>query len=467
MSTGKRKQDAYYEEVKNAEKIQRSERLERRNALKAALVKPQIVFPENDVYFAYGSTGGETEVQLNIRLGAEAQTIISSREINDYLGQGNLGEEQLTVVQRSATDLFHNLYPQFVIDAFSMQVDVATMQVNVATIQRDILKGCLYITQVLLSQDTTTGEYGRESVPLNTIIQSYRSDPDGSNYFEDEVGPLTYPVGKSISPSSSVASIPSRIVRQIEEWKEDIENGDEMDERMPSVDAIRTLLTNEITSQFYLTQHLRLWPVKTTAPMVVFTGIGGASALPEFQQITEGSVQNITLPYIVSTTYDLDVAKRFGGSTRQILCILFDTGVPLPVVSQATSGQTEREILLNNGATLQKVADPGNDGEYTYHYYRLHGFVLPTREQVRSKIDQATEVWAEKLGLTAEGNSSVKRQTAGVTQPMDMMPGGAKKRRSRRKRKGHTVNKKNKHANKKNKNKKTKRNNKQRKTYKI
>jgi hypothetical protein len=447
MSTGKRslenKEVESPEKKRQIENAERLERLERRNALKAALIKPQMVFPENDFYFAYGSTGGETEVQLNARLDAEAGTIILSGEINDYLGQGNSGEEQLTVVQRSATDLFTDLYPPFVTDAFSMQVDVAT-------IQRDILKGSLYITQVLLSQDTTTGEYGRESVPLNAIIQSYRSDPDGSNYFEDEVGPLTYPVGKSTSPSSSVASIPSRIVRQIEEWKEDIENGDEMDERMPSIDAIRTLLTNEITSQFYLTQHLRLWPVKTSAQMVVFTGIGGASALPEFKQITEQSVPRITLPYIVSTTYDLDVAKRFGGSTKQILCILFNTGVVLPVVSKATAGQSEREILLNNGAILQKAAEPGTDGQYIYHYYRLLDFVLPTREQVRAKIDQSTEVWSKQLGLTDEGNPSVRKHTAGPTQEM---PGGAKKRRSRRKRKGHTINKKN---TRKNKNKKTK-----------
>jgi hypothetical protein len=231
-----------------------------------------------------------------------------------------------------------------------------------------------------------------------------------------------------------------------------------MDERMPSIEGIQNLLTNEITSQFYLTRHLFYWPVKTSVPMVVFTGIGGASALPEFKQITEGLVPNITLPYIVSTTYDLDVAKRFCGSTKQILCILFDAGVVLPVVSQATSGMTEREILLNNGATLQKVAELSVDDEgYTYHYYRLIDFILPTREQVRSKIDEAVEVWVKQLGLTNEGNT-VKRQTM-LTQEIGM-PGGAKKRRSvRRKRKTRTINKKNK---RKNKNKKTKKIRKQR-----
>ena len=452
MSTGKRKQDADYDRDKRLEERNKKKELVER--LQAALDEQeaeQEAEQEDDHGFVYESTGGENEAELNVRLGADARSIITSGKINNYLGQGNAGGEQLTVFQHSASELFSHLYPPFVTDTFRMQF-------NVDVIAHDILKGCLYITQVLGGEDTSIGDVGRFSVSLKRLVEGYRRDPDGSDYFEDEVGPLTYPVGKSVSPSSSVVSIPSRILIQIKDWKDEIEAGEDMDERMPSIEGIQNLLTNEITSQFYLTRHLFYWPVKTSVPMVVFTGIGGASALPEFKQITEGLVPNITLPYIVSTTYDLDVAKRFCGSTKQILCILFDAGVVLPVVSQATSGMTEREILLNNGATLQKVAELSVDDEgYTYHYYRLIDFILPTREQVRSKIDEAVEVWVKQLGLTNEGNT-VKRQTM-LTQEIGM-PGGAKKRRSvRRKRKTRTINKKNK---RKNKNKKTKKIRKQR-----
>lgn len=439
----KRKQDADYDRDKRAE--ERRKRKELAERLQAALDEQedgQEAEQEDSRGFVYGSTGGEREVELNTRLDAEAQTIITSGQINGYLGQGNTGEEQLTVFQHSASDLFRNLYPSFVTGAFHVQF-------NVGAIEHDTLKGCLYITQVLDDEDLSVGDVGRFSVSLKRLVESYRRDPDGSDYFEDMVGPLTYPVGKSISPSSSVVSIPSRILSQIKDWKDDIESGDEMDERMPNIEGIQNLLTTEITSQFYLTRHLFYWPVKTSAPMVVFTGIGGASALPEFQQITESLVPEITLPYIVSTTYDLDVAKRFCGSTKQILCILFHTGVVLPVVSRATSGMTEREILLNNGATLQKVAELSVDDKgYTYHYYRLLDFVLPTREQVRSKIDEAVEVWVDQLKLTDEGNA-LKRQTM-LTQEF----GGRKRRSTRRKRKTRktsVVNKKNKRKNKKTK----------------
>jgi len=447
MLTGKRKQAADYDRDKRAE--ERSKMKELAETLQAALDEQedgQEDEQEDSHGFVYGSTGGENESVLNARLDEAATTIILSGKINNYLGQGNAGGSYDTVVQRNATVLFANLYPSFVTGAFGIPF-------NVGEIEHDILKGSLYITQVLGGEDTSVGEEGRFSVSLKRLVEGYRRDPDGSDYFEDMVGPLTYPVGKSISPSSSVVSIPSRILRQIKYWKDDIESGDEMDERMPNIEGIQNLLTTEITSQFYLTRHLFYWPVKTSVPMVVFTGIGGASALPEFQQITEGSVQNITLPYIVSTTYDLDVAKRFCGSTKQILCILFNAGVVLPVVSQATSDMTEREILLNNGTTLQKVAELSIDDEgYTYHYYRLLSFILPTREQVRDKIEEATEVWVKQLGLTNEGNT-VKRQTTLTLE----MPGGGKKRRSmRRKRKTRKTSMVNKKNTRKNKNKKTK-----------
>jgi SLT domain-containing protein len=88
----------------------------------------------------------------------------------------------------------------------------------------------------------------------------------------------------------------------------------------------------------------------------------------------------------------------------------------------------------------------------------LLSFVLPTREQVRDKIAEATEVWVKQLGLTNEGNK-VKRQTMLTLE----LPGGGRKRRSmRRKRKTRKTSVVNKKNTRKNKNKKTKKIKKQR-----
>jgi hypothetical protein len=326
---------------------------------------------------------------LNNSINNDVDYIITNENLDNYLGKHKKEKKPFQVYQSNTEELFDN-YSSFVKEKMNIDIDIDT-------IRRDILKGAFYIRDVEESDDKT----------LINLLNSYRSDPDGEYYFdnsETHIGPISYALAKAVSLSSNTILIPENITTIIEIWKE------EQDERIPDKYKIKDLLTTQINSQYELSRYLYHWPIKTTSPVVVFSGIGESINLPEYQEILEPNTNKIIIPYFISTSYDINVAKRFSGERKQIICIVIPPGFQLTVISNITPEANEREILLNIGSELQRIQEPFQHNEYNIHCYLLLSFHLPKKKQINKKINLSTKIWIEGLIGDVESEEKPKKQ---------------------------------------------------------
>jgi len=328
----------------------------------------------------------QSKEQINETLDEAVHILLENEEdLDTYLGKHVEENKPLQLYQSDTNELFYN-YVSFVMDVMNLDIDIES-------IKHDILKGAFYMNYI----DDAKVEFG-ESVDntLINLIHSYRGDPDADDFFEDDVdvGPISYLLAAHISISSENTSIPLNFSAKLRIWKE------EDDERIPDEAKLSDLFTRQIESQYALSRYLHYWPITASSPFVVFTGIAGAYCLPEYQKIKQLELnETMMMPYFVSTSYDINVAKKFSGMYKEIFCIVIHTGFQLPVVSATTDQGNEREILLNIGARLQKTKEPFEHDGYTYFCYTLVGFDLPKRRKIGEKVRHATQVWRAQLGL--------------------------------------------------------------------
>jgi hypothetical protein len=332
---------------------------------------------------------GKTDRAFHKQYDETAQNIIEQGQLDDYLGEKSV-KSRSSVERQSSSELFENY--DFALSRPSLS-RVFRTELDIESIKMDILKATLYITDI------------PREIPLKQMVESYKGEPDGSDFFEEDdlTGPITCSIAKAVSLSSRHIRIPSRITATIQEWRDEFSNGesDSMDERMPNDSVIRQLLDREISSQYFLSRYLKHWPIQTSSPTVVFSGMSNSRSLDGYNTIIENRLSigaTVFMPYFISTSYDLDVAKRFTKPGDNIVCILLPIGFPLTVISE-TVQETAREILLNTGSQLEKVEEPTRHEGYIIHYYRLVKFVLPKKTDVKKKINEATEEWCSILGI--------------------------------------------------------------------
>jgi len=350
-----------------------------------------------------------TNVSHRERYHEQVRSILRERNTDEHLGRRYEEKPPMQKKQIGSAELFENYDLVLSSTTGSSLSECFGLELDTEAIKRDILTATLYMSDVPNEAD------------IKTLTQSYRGDPDGSDFFEEGMtGPIAFNIAKAVSLRSADIFVSSRIQRCIEDWRTEYEEEEleEIDERMPDESAIRELLTRQITSQYELSHHLESWPIKTTTPQIVWSGISKSGALSGYSGIVNNAIaigESIEVPYFVSTSYDIDVAKRFTGRDehKHMLCILLPVGASLSIISESTSSPVEREMLLNIGSVLTKVKDSHASADgYNYHFYTLDGFHLPTKKQVGPKIKEATQVWCNQLDIPIE---RPLRRNAGVT----------------------------------------------------
>ena len=326
----------------------------------------------------------------------QVRDILRERNVDQHLGRRYEEKPPMQKKQTSGAELFENYDSVLSSTIGSSLSEWFGVPLDTEAIQIDTLMATLYMSDVPI-------EAG-----IKALTQSYRGDPDGSDFFEEGMtGPIAFNIAKAVSLRSADILVSSRIQRCIDDWRTEYEEEEleEIDERMPDESAIRELLTRQITSQYELSRYLDDWAIKTTTPQIVWSGISKSAALSGYSGIVNNAIEigeSIEIPYFMSTSYDVDVAKRFTGrdENKHMLCILLPAGASLSIISESTSSPVEREMLLNIGSVLRKIKEPYTsvDG-YHYYFYTLERFHLPPKKDVAPKIKEATRVWCEQLGI--------------------------------------------------------------------
>lgn len=319
----------------------------------------------------------------------QVRDILRERNVDQHLGRRYEEKPPMQKKQTSGAELFENYDSVLSSTIGSSLSEWFGVPLDTEAIQIDTLMATLYMSDV----PTEAG--------IKALTQSYRGDPDGSDFFEEGMtGPIAFNIAKAVSLRSADILVPTRIQRCIDDWRTEYE-----EERMPDETVIRQLLHTQITSQYELSRYLDDWAIKTTTPQIVWSGISKSATLSGYNGIVNNAIEigeSIEIPYFMSTSYDVDVAKRFTGrdENKHMLCILLPACVSLSIISESTSSPVEREMLLNIGSVLRKIKEPYTsvDG-YHYYFYTLERFHLPPKKQVVPKIKEATRVWCEQLGI--------------------------------------------------------------------